>query len=58
MGASLNQEFLDRNLSKELVDVGDQNGSPLLAGGGNTDSSDLRQILVHKIQDHAIWIEK
>lgn len=33
----MNQEFLDRNLSKELVDVGDQNGSPLLAGGGNTD---------------------
>jgi len=53
--ASLNQEFLDGNLGEELVDVGNQNGSPLFAGGGNADTCDFRQVLIDQIQNHGIW---
>lgn len=54
LGALLNQEFLDGYLGEELVDVGNQNGSPLFAGGGNSDACDLRQILVDQIENHGI----
>lgn len=53
----LYQEFFYRNRGKELVDVLNQNGRPLLTGGGNTDASNLWQILIDQIQDHSICKE-
>lgn len=52
------QKFLYRNRSEELVDMRHQNGCPLLTGSGNSDTRYLRQILVHQIQDHSIWMEE